>query len=333
LQHHPFQFYAGLAEFFFTHGPFFLLVSLSALFVLFVTIVGQRLYPGHEWRHLPHRFAILSLAGLSLVYCLDYYSLASFFSLVGIALTGLYLGAGGKNRDESEGALKLWVLLSAVASLIYSTSTTYYNAYISLLIGALGLPFCYSISLIRLVNPRGVKLAFGGACTPILLGAAVLELGDFYYQSVYRDATPPQLTAVFSIPKLQHVKSTPERVRGVEELYYYMKPRIRYGEPLLVYDDCPLLYYLLDAKPAYALTWAHHDGIPPAVLQALAAEFASQTLPRYAIRTVVDVSKNDWPHAARMHYEHYPLNDAVMANYVLEKIIFPFEIWKLKLNR
>jgi hypothetical protein len=330
LHQNPFEFYAGLAGFFFTHSQFFLLVSLSALLVLPVMIVVRRLYPGWEWRYLTHGFAVLSLAGLSVVYFCDYDYLASFFSLTGIALTGLYLGIGGENCDEREGALKLCVLLSAVASLIYSTSTTFYTAYFSLKIGALGLPFCYSVSLIRLVNPRGIKFSFSAVYMPILLGAAVLELGNFYYHSVYRDASPPQLTAVFSIPKLQQVKSTPERVRGVEELYYYMKPRIRYGEPLLVYDDCPVLYYLLDAKPAYGLTWARQNDISPATLQTLAAEFASQPMPRYAIRTVVDVSKNDWPHAARMRYEHYPLNDTVMANYELEKTIFPFEVWRLK---
>ncbi len=330
LQQHPLQFYAGLAGFFFTHTGFFLLVSLSALLVLFAMIVGRRLYPDWEWRHLTHGFAVLSLAGLSVVYFRDRYCLPSFFSLASITLTGLYLCTGGENRDESECALKLYVLLSAVASLIYSTSTTFYTAYFSLKIGAFGLPFCYSVSLIRLVNPRGVKLAFSAAYIPIMLGVIVLELGDYYDHSVFRDASPPQLTASFSIPKLQHVKSTPERVRGVEALYNYIKPRIRYGEPLLVYDHCPVLYYLLDAKPAYAMTWAREDNISPATLQTLAAEIASQPKPRYAIRNVVEVEQNDWPHADRMHYDHYPLNDTVMANYVLEKTIFPFEVWRLK---
>jgi hypothetical protein len=91
-----------------------------------------------------------------------------------------------------------------------------------------------------------------------------------------------------------------------------------------------MLYYLFDAMPAYGLTWATRHSLSPATLLQLNRELNAKPLPKYAIRTLVDVSNPVWGIAPRTSYDHYPLNETVVANYELERTIFPFEIWRLK---
>jgi hypothetical protein len=162
------------------------------------------------------------------------------------------------------------------------------------------------------------------------LALAVCCVARDHYDNIQRDAPRAKLVAPFSYPKLHGIKSTPERVHAVEALCNYLLPRLARGQELLVYDDCPMLYYLLDTRPAYGLAWAVRYSQSMETLALLDAEFRARPLPQYAIRTLVDVSQVDWSRSAPTRYDHYPINETVLANYDLEKTIFPFEIWRLR---
>ena len=44
----------------------------------------------------------------------------------------------------------------------------------------------------------------------------------------------------------------------------------------------------------------------------------------------MDVSDVPWSTSPRLSYDNYPLNETLLANYELERTIFPFEVWRLK---
>jgi hypothetical protein len=196
--------------------------------------------------------------------------------------------------------------------------------------GLLGLPFAFGAGVTLLTgrtNGRAVLLAAGlSVATILLLFCAFHE----HRQAIYRDAARPRLTAAFSLPKLRHIRSTPERVQAIEALHRALAPRLRPGDELLAFDDCPWLYYLFDARPAYGLAWAVRRGQSQATLERLNDELKARPLPRYAIRALIDVSEPDWAAAPRMNYANYPLNATVQGHYALEQTIFPFEIWRLR---
>jgi hypothetical protein len=196
--------------------------------------------------------------------------------------------------------------------------------------GALGLPFVFGAAAARIVMVPANRSAVFRSLLAAALPIAVMCVAWHHYQSIQRDAAPRALVAEFQLPKLRHIKSTEERVRTIEELHDYLQPRLKLGQPLLVYDDCPMLYFLLDARPAYGLTWAVRYTQTPAMLRRLNEEFLANSLPEYAIRTLVDVSHPRWSDAPRTSYAAYPLNETVTTRYELEHTIFPFEIWRLR---
>ena len=224
----------------------------------------------------------------------------------------------------------LLLLSSLAAAVVYATFTFYFSPQRSWLSGALGLPFAFAVGLTLLLRAAPSRRGLESVLLPLSLLLLVACVAREHFRNVYRDSAPAELTATFQVPKLRGIRSTPERVRSVEELCAQLSPRLERGEPLLVFDDCPMLYYLLDARPAYGLTWAVRYNQDPAVLRQLDAELRARPLPRFAIRTLVDTSNIVWSTAPRTNYENYPLNETVLANYRLTQTIFPFEIWELK---
>jgi hypothetical protein len=248
--------------------------------------------------------------------------------------TLVLLAAQGVGRPSSppraEGRLRFLVLMSGLAASAYAALTYFFFPLRSWISGTLGLPFAFAVGLTCLLEVSPRRPASLRSLILTLLAMAVACFARDHYREIYRDAPPPYLSAHFQLPKLRHIRSTPERVQIVEELYEYMHPRIARGEPLLVYDGCPMLYYLFDASPAYGLTWAERYSQSPAILQRLNRDLNAKPLPRYAIRTLVNLSHPVWSKAPLTDYDNYPLNETVTANYVLEQTIFPFEIWRLK---
>ncbi len=222
------------------------------------------------------------------------------------------------------------VLISLAGCLIYCASTYFFDYYYCWNSGLLALPFTFSfilaINVGELCRDRKLRLVLAGAA---LLAPAYVAFRYNYY-GVRRDSEVTKLTVDFKIPPLQGIKSTPDRVASIEALYGYLRPQMAKGESLLAYDDCPMLYFILVSKPAYGLVWAVRYTKSVETLKELDLEFNSKPLPRFAIRTTIDLSANDWKTAPATNYDNYPLNKSVLANYELVKTIFPFEVWKLK---
>jgi len=226
-------------------------------------------------------------------------------------------------------SVRFLLLLSGIAAICYTRFTYYFYPYRSWISGILALPFAFSVGLTLLLKMNTARLDPIRLMVGALLLIAVPCVIREHYWHICRELSPPALQSYFNIPKLCNIRSTEERVRAVEDLYFYLQPKISRGEPLLVFDDCPMLYYLFDAMPAYGLTWASRFGFNITLLEQLNRELLAKQLPHYTVRTLVNVSEPIWGNAPRTNYDHYPLNETVMANYQLEKTIFPFEIWRL----
>jgi hypothetical protein len=234
--------------------------------------------------------------------------------------------AAGRGEDNP----RFLLLLSALAATIYATLTYYFSPQRSWVSGTLGMPFAFAVGLTLLLRATPARLGAIRVLVPtalaLLVGCAAFE----HYRNLYRDAPPAELTATFQIPKFRGIHSTPERVAAVEALYAQLHPHLARGEPLLAFDDCPMLYFLFEARPAYGLTWAVRYTQSSTTLAHLNRELISRPLPPFAIRTLVDLSHPVWATAPRTNYENYPLNETVLARYTLARTIFPFEIWELK---
>jgi hypothetical protein len=230
----------------------------------------------------------------------------------------------------SERHVGLLLVVSIVGAFLYATTTYYFHPLRSWTSGALGLPFAFAVGLTQLLKGKPAQSSVIRVVTLTSLPLAVICVATAHYHSVQRDAQPSQLTASFSVPKLRHIRSTLERTQAIDALYAHLHPKIARGEPLLVFDDAPMLYYLFDAMPAYGLAWANQRYQRLAALEQLNHELRSGPLPLYAIRVLVDLSNTAWSDAPRVMYEHYPLNETVLEQYELEKTIFPFEIWRRK---
>jgi hypothetical protein len=221
-----------------------------------------------------------------------------------------------------------FMLLSGGGAFVYAMFTFYFSSHRSWVSGCLALPFAFATGLALLIKIPPGRAHLSRLLLPVTLSIAVGCVARDHYDHIQRDAPRPLLCANFELPKLRHIKSTTERVRIIDELHRYLQPKIARGQPLLVYDDCPMLYYLLDARPAYGLAWAVRYTQNTETLRLLDAELRAKPLPEYAIRLLVDPSAADWSRARPINYDHYPLNETVVANYQLEKTIFPFEIWR-----
>jgi len=249
-------------------------------------------------------------------------------SLVVIAVHVLRLGgpalAAGPN-------LRVLLAASAVGALLYATLTFYFSPLRSWVSGILALPFAFAVGLALLLRaPTGPFAPLVRMLSTAVLVLAVVCVAGEHYRFIYRDGSPALLTASFRAPKFRHLRSTPDRTQAVDTLYDYLHPKLARGEPLIAFDDCPMLYFLFDAQPVYGLTWAVRYTQSSTALAGFDRELRSRPLPRYAIRTLVDLSHPVWSMAPRTNYDNYPLNATVTGSYQLERTIFPFEVWRLK---
>ncbi len=91
-----------------------------------------------------------------------------------------------------------------------------------------------------------------------ILSAALFHL----YSWTYFDEPIPRLTAEFSLPKLQGVRSTPERVEEIEGLVSAIQASgAERGSRLLSYGQVTGLTYLTDTRPATRSSWIR-SGLP-----------------------------------------------------------------------
>lgn len=227
--------------------------------------------------------------------------------------------------------IKLLASASMLAAVVYATLTFSFGSYRSWVSGVQGLPFAFGTGLVLLAGRatgHWAKVLHGALL--IVLGWAGADLADRHFQGIYRDGPVENLTTEFSVPRLRGIRSSPERVQVLDALYRELRPRLPAGAGLLVYDSCPLLYFLFEARPAYGMAWAVQYGQRVDTLEMLNAEFLAKPLPEFAVRCLVDIANSNWATAPRLKYENYPLNSTVESHYELERTIYPFEIWRLK---
>ena len=330
LNTHPVRIFLQLLTYPFSYSLLARVFTLAAL----ITLGALRLFSHRGAEPATERAALLLvfLLGASLVCGFSYEAdfLPTGFALACLVLIGTHsLGLAGKILPVDP-ETRFLLLMSGLGAVVYASFTFYFSPLRSWTSGILALPFAFATGSALLLRARPAGSGGLRILVTASLMLAVAGTAWEHYQNIYRDAGPAKLPALFHLAKFAHIRSTEERVRAVEALYDNLHPRLARGEPLLAFDDCPMLYYLFDAMPAYGLTWATRYTQSPAALQQLDRELRARPLPRYAIRTLVDLSNPVWSTAPRTSYDNYPLNDTVLAHYELEQTIFPFEIWRLK---
>ncbi len=321
-------FLAHLLAFPFTFNPLAAILAGAVVAAsLAARLLAGRLGAGG---HARHAAAFAAVAALVVTFSLDTENLPLGFAMVALVMAAVHgwspFAFDGPGRRE----VHLLLLASVVAALAYAALTNFFTYARSWTSGVQALPFAFATGLTLLLNRSFPGDRVWKLLVSATLALAVLGAARNHYRFIYRDGAPRELVAGFTVPKLRGIRSTPERVAALNALYARLRDDLRPGDRLVAFDDCPFLYYLFDARPAYGLAWAARYGQSLATLARLDAEFTAGPLPRYAIRALVDVGTPAWRDAPRTRFEHYPLNETVRAHYELIHTIFPFEIWRLR---
>ncbi len=334
LQHQGGNFFVGLMVMLVTKVPLFTRYAWATAATAAVLLVGGRRIG--VWARLMLA-GFVGFSGYLFYACYngdantEHFFFPTAYCLVAFGSALVFTVHELRIAETRHSSLWLGLTLSLLATMIYCVATNFFDYYYSWNNGLLGLPFAFSVSLAlivaRSVHSSRLALAVGS----VLLAALTYQAARYNFVGVRRDAAVPQLTATFSIPPLAGVRSTPARVRPIEELYAYLKPKLASDNRLLAFDDCPMIYFILGAKPAYGLCWAARYSISPSTHEALVRDFLHAPLPEYAVRMIVDSSEADWTHAAKVDYGgDYLLGRAVAERYEVERVIFPFEVLRRK---
>ncbi len=331
LHSNPTTIVGRLAIYPFTYSPTAAIFSLAALVAASALHVFSR-----AKRFEPAGSAAATLAFLLIVLLICTFSfelqfLSTCFVMASLLLIATHCLRPVASPVPMNSEVRFLMAMSGIAAVLFATTSFYFYPHRSWLSGTLGLPFAFAVGLTLLLLPQpGRSTALLRALTTGALALAVVSVGSEHYRFIYRDSPPGHLVATFRVPKFRHIHSTHERTQVIDTLYDHLHPKIARGESLLAFDDCPMLYYLFDARPAYGLTWATRFTQNLTSLQELDREFKAKPLPNYAIRALIDPSHTVWRTAPRTNYDNYPLNETLLASYELERTIFPFEVWRLK---
>ncbi len=159
---------------------------------------------------------------------------------------------------------------------------------------------------------------------------------DMYVHTNYLELNYKKFTSVFKHPKLAGIYSEPDKTHSLEELLNYLKPKLRNGDYFLAYNDLPFLYYLTDTQPIYPNVWSFEFWWPlPYRTKLFQKMKASGKKAQYAVHMVTNPGYG-WrtPVAAGVSFDLKIPGECLLCqyvenNYVLEKFMFPFEIWRL----
>jgi len=261
----------------------------------------------------------------------EHYFFPTAYCLAGVGSIVVFAIAEIDYPAPVSDAAQFAIIASLISSLVYCTSTYFRGYYSTWNSGLLGLPFAvslvFAVQLARWATNSKILLALAGIALTSLASVAA----RYNYSGVYRDAEVAKLTATFVIPPLRGIRSSPDRVQAIESLYAYLKPKLFPGEPLLIFDQGPMLYFVLDAKPAYGLAWAVRQAISDSTHEHLVRDLLSNPLPKYAIRIIINPSDISWTHSAKVSYgDEYLLNRTVESRYKVDRLIFPFEVLQLR---
>ena len=248
--------------------------------------------------------------------------------VVGLLFAALVVQPTGVlQRGTTENAC---LILSALACMIFASSTHFFSFYYSWNAGLRALPFAFS-----LLVAGALSLKRGAGRIAAIAGLAyLLQLaytgGKYNYFGVRRDSPVGDLNCTFKAPALRGIKSTKERVAAIDALYAFMQGNAAGEGDLVAFNDCPMIYFILGLKPAYGMCWARDDTISLKTQRWLADDMLSRPLPKFALRTLVDLSSPSWQTAGKEDYRPgYPLNEAIEAHYVRKSTLYPFEVFEL----
>ena len=200
-----------------------------------------------------------------------------------------------------------------------------------------GAAIVYTISMVTLyrkvrnyIMPRTFSIFEKASAYSVMLIILLLfSLSGIYfnYHYTYRESKIINLTTKFKHPKLAGVYSTPEKVTAIETLLRYLQDKVKPGDYLLCYNNIPMIYFLTHAKPSYGSSWATNEW-PDVLLNRLVKKMINENkVPEYCVRTLVSPAESWGVSNSDAVHNYDPLNEYIMSNYHLEKIISPFEIW------
>jgi len=253
------------------------------------------------------------------------------YCLVSLGLAMVFVIDQWRTAEERNDAARFCLFLALAGTMVYCTSTFFFDYYYSWNSGLLGLPFAFSFITAVNLGRAAASLKTWLIMAGLSLCLLTLVAARYNYEGVRRDAEPARLTARFVIPPLRGIRSSPQRVEAVETLYAYLRPLLMRDNRLLIFDDAPMLYWILNAKPAYGLSWAANGNLSDATRSRLLTEFLEGPPPRYAIRTLASMKDPDWLQAPRNPYPaDYRLNNCVDSLYRVDRVIYPFEILILR---
>lgn len=259
------------------------------------------------------------------------------FSLLTIPAIVLYCQKSmGIERVIIIGAT-LWSLIQVVGFGIFSTNAlqaTVKGAFFIFLLGVVSIYKLFSDLPVRESHERIKKVFVFG-----LIGMMVAIFGgraaDNYLKTNYLEVNYKKMTSQFTYPKLKGIYSVPEKVKPLEDLLNYLDDRVKPGDYFLAYNDLPLLYYLTNTKSIYPSVWSFEAWWPLEYRKKLFEKMLGRgKVAKYAVHMVTNPGYG-WgtPVAEGKSFEMEEPGVCILCkyvedNYVLEKFIFPFQIWR-----
>ncbi len=231
----------------------------------------------------------------------------------------------------------LWSLVQVLSFGVLSTNalqSTVKGAFLLFLVAMLSTYKLYDYVPINSQNERLKKL-FVLCMMSLIVGFFAIRGVDLYLNTNYLEVNYKKLTGIFSHPKLAGIYSVPEKIKPLEELLDYLKPRLKKNDYLLAYSDLPILYYLTDTQPLYPNVWSFETWWPlPYRKKLLQKMLEKQKKAEYAVHMVTNPGYG-WgtPIAEGKSFDLQEPGECILCryvedNYVLEKFIFPFEVWR-----
>lgn len=148
----------------------------------------------------------------------------------------------------------------------------------------------------------------------------------YLYNEVISEVTVP-----FTSPVLKGVYSTPKKVAFIDELLTYLQPRVKRGDYFLTYYYSPMLYFLTHTRPSYGEVWADEDSAPFHIRKQMAIDMVRENKqPEYVVRMMVHPGHHfkDPFHFVCEDNNICPLDAFLHKYYYIDKIIYPFQIWR-----
>jgi len=222
--------------------------------------------------------------------------------------------------------LIIWGIVHSALYLIFS-SNVLVSAKLGFMVLLTVVPVVFSLYFEHLHKTK--KQLFFTAIYILLLIFTTVGI-MYYFDLLYGERKPYNLTYPFTNSKLAGIYSTPEKVIPLEKLLHYLKDKVKPGDNLLAYNDMPLLYYLTDTIPTYNTVWSIDNYWPYSLKKKLTEKMIkSGKTSEYVVRLVASPDALEYmPIAPNVFDYRMPLDEYVKKHFYLEAVIFPYEIWK-----